>query len=256
MSRMTSATDGQPVYSIARERPWVPGVAAWRGVRAAPGLAGEWALLGVLAAAVLLAGCAPTQFEVRSVIPPPLVTRIPVVVGLHLPPGFRTAVHREEREGAEYVMEIGRAQTEGFERLMAAMFTRAVPVASVDAGAATDPEIRGVLEPVLEDFSFVTPRETGRSMYAVSLKYRINAYTPAGQPVDSWTFTGYGTQPGSAMPGQGKALLQQAAANAMRDAGAKLAAEFREQAIVRGLIEAPRPDPPPAQRPGEVQPPP
>jgi hypothetical protein len=237
MSRMTSATDGQPVYSIARERPWVPGVAAWRGVRAAPGLAGEWALLGVLAAAVLLAGCAPTQFEVRSVIPPPLVTRIPVVVGLHLPPGFRTAVHREEREGAEYVMEIGRAQTEGFERLMAAMFTRAVPVASVDAGAATDPEIRGVLEPVLEDFSFVTPRETGRSMYAVSLKYRIIAYSPAGQLVESWTFTGYGAQASSPIPTQGTESLRQATALAMRDAGAKLAAEFREQAIARGLLD-------------------
>jgi len=49
---------------------------------------------------------------------------------------------------------------------MTAMFTRVVPVPSVDAGAATDPEIRGVLEPVLEDFSFVTPRETGTSVYA------------------------------------------------------------------------------------------
>ena len=208
------------------------------------------------AAAALLAGCVPTQFEVQSVIPPPLVTRIPVVVGLYVPAEFRVAVHREERDGAEYTMEIGKAQTAGIERLMTAMFTRVVPVQSVDAGAATDPEIRGVLEPVLEDFSFVTPRETGTSMYAVSLKYRINAYTPTGQPADSWTFTGYGTQPGNPLPGQDKAPLQQAAANAMRDAGAKLAVEFREQAIVRGLIAAPSPDVPPAERPGEIQPPP
>jgi hypothetical protein len=214
------------------------------------------ARVAALSAAALLAGCAPTQFEVQQVIPQPLVTRIPVVVGLYVPAEFRTAVHSEERDGAGYTMEIGKAQTAGFERLMAAMFTRAVPVPSVDAGAATDPEIRGVLEPVLEDFSFVTPRETGTSMYAVSLKYRINAYSPTGQPSDSWTFTGYGTQPGSQMPGQGKALLQQAAANAMRDAGAKLAVEFREQAIVRGLIAAPTGDSPPAERPGEIQPPP
>jgi hypothetical protein len=209
-----------------------------------------------LGAVVLLGGCAPTRFEVQPTIPPPLVTRIPVVVGLYVPEAFRTAVHHEERDGAEYTMEIGKAQTAGFERLMTAMFTRAVPVPSVDAGAATDPEIRGVLEPVLEDFSFVTPRETGTSVYAVSLKYRINAYTPAGQPVDSWTFTGYGAQPGSQVPGQGKTQLQQAAANAMRDAGAKLAVELRDQAIVRGLIDAPDARPPEAQRPGEVQPPP
>ena len=68
---------------------------------------------------------------------------------------------------------------------------------------ATDPEIRGVLEPVLEEFSFVTPRDTGTPLYAVSLSYRINAYTPEGEFVDSWTFTGYGAQPASSMPGQG-----------------------------------------------------
>jgi hypothetical protein len=65
------------------------------------------------------------------------------------------------------------------------------------------------------------------------------------------SFTGYGTQPGSQMPGQAKALLRKAAAIAMRDAGAKIAVELREQAIVRGLIEAP--DAAPS---GEIQPPP
>jgi hypothetical protein len=134
---------------------------------------------------------------------------------------------------------------------MGAMFTRVVPVSSTDAGAATDPEIRGVLEPVLEEFSFVTPRDTGTSLYAVSLKYRINAYTPDGKLVDSWTFTGYGAQTVGSVPGQGTAALQQAADMAMRDAGTKLAVEFREQAIVRGLIDATA-----APVPVEVQPPP
>jgi hypothetical protein len=136
---------------------------------------------------------------------------------------------------------------------MNAMFTRAVPVPAAQSGAATDPQIRGVLEPVLEEFSFVTPRDTGTPLYAVSLRYRINAYTPAGQLVDSWTFTGYGAQPSSSMPGQGKTALQQAAGIAMRDAGTKIAVEFREQAIVRGLIVAMPATTPPD---GEAQPPP
>jgi len=198
----------------------------------------------------LLCGCVDTSFQVQANIPEPLVTRIPVVVGLYVPAEFREAVHHEERDGSDYTIEVGAAQTAGFSRLMTAMFTRAVPVSAAAAGAATDPEIRGVLEPVLEDFSFVTPRDTGTPVYAVSLKYRINAYTPVGEFVDSWTFTGYGTQAGSQIPGQGKSLLQQAAAIAMRDAGAKLAAEIREQAIVRGLIDAA------GERPaGEIQPP-
>lgn len=212
---------------------------------------GRWRWAPLPALLALLGGCGATEFQVQSDIPEPLVVRIPLVVGYHVPAAFREAVHREERDGSEYVIEMGQAQTAGFGRLMAAMFTRSVPVSAANAGAATDPEIRGVLEPVLEEFSFVTPSDTGTPLYAVSLKYRINAYRPNGEFVDSWTFTGYGTQPASQMPGQGKSLLQKAATVAMRDAGAKIAVELREQAIVRGLIEAPD-----AARSGEIQPPP
>jgi hypothetical protein len=201
----------------------------------------------------LLAGCGPTRFEAGSVIPPPLIPSIPVVVGVYLPAEFREAVHREERDGSDFEIAIGKAQTAGFERLMNAMFTRVVPLAATGAGAATDAEIRGVFEPVLEEFSFVTPRDTGTQLYAVSLRYRINAYSPAGEFVDSWSFTGYGTQPASSIPGKGSAALQQAAGIALRDAGAKIAVEFREQAIVRGLIDA-SPDVRPSG--SELQPPP
>ena len=203
----------------------------------------------------LLAGCTTTQFEAQTVIPEPLVTRIPVVVGLYVPAAFREAVHREDRDGTEVAIALGKAQTDGFQRLMTAMFNRVVAVPATDAGAATDPEIRGVLEPVLEEFSYVTPRDTGTALYAVSLKYRINAYTPVGELVDSWSFTGYGAQPGGSMPGQGRDVLQRAASMAMRDAGAKIAVEFREQAIVRGLIDA-NGAPAPAPAAAEAQPPP
>jgi hypothetical protein len=214
----------------------------------------RWPAWPVLA---LLAGCVTTQFEAQPVIPQPLVTRIPVVVGVHLPAAFREAVHREERDGQDVAIALGKAQTAGFERLMNTMFTRVVPLAANDASAASDPEIRGVFEPVLEEFSFVTPADTGTQMYAVSLRYRINAYKPSGEFVDSWTFTGYGAHPAASIPGQGRTALQQAAAVAMRDAGAKIAVEFREQAIVRGLIDANgAPAPAPAPAGAEVQPPP
>jgi len=192
----------------------------------------------------LLSACGTTEFEAKPVIPAPLITRIPVVVGVFIPAEFREKVHREKRDGSEFAITLGAAQADGFTRLMGAMFIRAVPVPAADAGARTDPEIRGVLEPVLEAFEFITPSDSGAPMYAVSLKYRINGYTPTGQLFDSWTFTGYGTAPSPAMPTQGKTALQQATALAMRDAGAKLATEFREQAIARGLLPAEADQPP------------
>jgi hypothetical protein len=116
------------------------------------------------------------------------------------------------------------------------MFLRVVPVPSPGDAARVDPEIRGVLEPVLEDYAFVTPADSGTQSYAASLRYTIRLYSPQGELADSWTFTGYGSQPGSAFPGKGDAALQAATRLAMRDAAAKLAAEFREQAIARGLV--------------------
>jgi len=71
-----------------------------------------------------------------------------------------------------------------------------------------------------------------------SVKYRINGYSRAGQIFDSWTFTGYGSVESSTMGLKGTNALKAATGLAMRDAAAKLAAEFREQAIVRGLLPA------------------
>jgi hypothetical protein len=187
-------------------------------------------------ACALLAGCAATEFEAQPNIPAPLVTKIPLVVGLYMDAAFRDKVYQEKRDGGDYSIAIGKAQADGFARLMGAMFDRVVPVDAVDAGGRTDPQIRAVLQPVLEDFAFVTPVDSGSDVYAVSLKYRVNGYRPDGQLIDSWTFTGYGAARNDSMLSGGSDTLKAAVQLAMRDAAARLATEFRDQAVVRGLL--------------------
>jgi hypothetical protein len=190
----------------------------------------------VAALALLLSACAPTRFETQSDIPQPLIEKIPIAVGVYMPLAFTNKVYEEKREGGgEYSIGLGKAQSAGFMRILNAMFNRVVPVAAPQ-DAAADPEIRGVLEPVLEDFAFVTPVESSTPTYAASLRYTIRLYSPRGELTESWTFTGYGSQPASQFPGKGDEALAAATRLAMRDAGAKLAAEFREQAIARGLL--------------------
>jgi hypothetical protein len=183
---------------------------------------------------VLLAGCGPVKLVATTNIPPPLVVKIPIGVALFVPTEFSTYVHKEERWSTKWHIELGKAQAEGITRLMNAMFERVVPVDSVNAGTQVPGGVAAILEPNIEEYAFVTPRDAGSPFYAVSIKYRVNVYLPDGKLADSWGFTGYGTSPSQGLSSE--APLSAATALAMRDAGAKLAVEFREQAVMRGLL--------------------
>lgn len=204
-------------------------------------------------------GCGPVKLVATTNIPPPLVVKIPVSVAVFVPKEFSGFVHDEERSGTDWHVELGRAQTDGLMRLLNAMFERVVVVDSLNPGPQ-GADVRAILEPSVEEYAFVTPRDAGSPFFAVSIKYRINVYTPDGKLADSWGFTGYGTAPSQGISSD--APLTQATALALRDAGAKLAVEFREQAIVRGLLpEGAVPDTPvlpppglPAPAPGEEVP--
>jgi hypothetical protein len=221
-------------------------------------------------AMTLLAGCGPVRLVANTNIPTPLIVKIPVGVALFIPKEFANYAHDEERWSTKWHVELGKAQTDGITRLMNAMFERVVTVDSVNAGGQLGSDIRAILEPSIEEYAFVTPRDAGSPFFAVSIKYRVNVYLPDGKLADSWGFTGYGTSPAAGLSSQ--APLATATALAMRDAGAKLAVEFREQAVMRGLLPAsetadmpvatpsasgpgttaPTPTPPPASAPATV----
>jgi hypothetical protein len=224
------------------------------------------ACLLAAAAATILAGCGPRYLKASTNIPTPLVVKIPITIALFVPKEFATYVHQEERWSTKWNVALGAAQTEGLTRLLNAMFQKVVTVDSVNAGTQLGPDVRAILEPSIEEYAFVTPRDAGSPFYAVSIKYRVNVYQPDGKLADSWGFTGYGTSPSAGL--SSTTPLAAATALAMRDAGARLAVEFREQAVVRGLLpetdsadSAPRPAPgavpaaqPPPTQPSESQP--
>lgn len=192
------------------------------------------AIVFVLAALVPLAGCGPKYVVASARIPEPLVAKIPVSVALFVPLEFMQYVHEEERWGTDWNIDIGKAQTDALSGLLNAMFDRVIVVDSLNAGSQVGESIAAILEPSVEEYAFVTPRDAGSPFYAVSIKYRVNVYLPDGKLADSWGFTGYGTAPAGGL--SDTEPLQNATALAMRDAGAKLAVEFRDQAIVRGLL--------------------
>lgn len=189
--------------------------------------------LAALGAGVMTA-CFPIKFEARMPLPEPLIAKMPFAVALHVPSEFSSFTQKEKRWSIKWEVALGQAQAEGFTNLLNAMFERVVVVDSVDAATHGSEPVRAILEPAIEEYAFVTPRDAGSSFFAVSIKYRMGIYTPAGKLADSWAFTGYGSAPTSGM--SDKDSLQRATALALRDAAAKLAVEFRDQEIVRELL--------------------
>jgi hypothetical protein len=159
---------------------------------------------------------------------------MPVVVALHVPHEFSQYLHKEERYGSKWEVEIGAGQSETLTRLIKAMFEEVVTVSEVTA--SSDPRVRAVVEPAVDEYSFITPRDAGSPFYAVSIKYRINIYTAQGRLADSWSFTGYGSVPENGFE-RGESL-KKATELAIRDAGAKFVAEFRDQAEIRDVLQS------------------
>jgi hypothetical protein len=192
-------------------------------------------LLGIgMLALALASGCGTVKIVATPNIPAPLIAKIPVAVALYVPKEFSDYIHKEKRFSTDWNVDIGKGQAAGITRLMTSMFDRVVLVDSVNAGSEAGNDIKAILQPSVEEFAFVTPQDAGSPFFAVSIKYRVDVYAPDGRLADSWGFTGYGTVPSQGL--SGTSPLEQAASLAMRDAGAKLAVEFRDQAVMRSLL--------------------
>lgn len=189
--------------------------------------------MGILAL-TLASGCGTVKLVATPNIPTPLIAKIPVAIALYVPKEFSDYIHKEKRVSTDWNVDIGKGQAAGLTRLVTSMFERVVVVDSVNAGTQIGPEIKAILEPSVEEFAFVTPQDAGSPFFAVSIKYRVDVYSPDGRLADSWGFTGYGTAPSQGL--SSTTPLAAATSLAMRDAGAKLAVEFRDQAIVRGML--------------------
>ena len=184
--------------------------------------------LVVVASFAALSACGGVQIRPDANLPKPLVTTLPTRVGLVIPGDMRNYVHNETRWGVEWTIALGAGHSHLMKDVFQDTFDQVQEFKDVDEARAA-PDLKAIFEPRIEQYSFVTARETGGRYYAVTIRYRINLYTPAGDKVDSLTLTGYGNALASGMS-SGKPL-EQASLAAMRDAAAKFLVQFPEQPI-------------------------
>jgi hypothetical protein len=193
-------------------------------------------LAGGLAAAALLtvmAGCGGVQVAAESNMPTPLVDPLPLTIGVHYSDAFSKYAHAEERWGVDWKAELGPFHVRMGERLFASAFREVIPVKDL-ASLPSSPPYVAIIEPRIEQYSFITPKDTGADYYAVTIKYRLEILAPNGAPADSLTFTGYGSFKSGGM--SSTEPMVQATKAAMRDAAAKFLVQFPEQEVTRKLL--------------------
>ena len=151
--------------------------------------------LRLLAGAVALtavAGCGAISIKPDPVLPKPLLQPLPGSVGLVLPNELRNYVHKERRWGADWLIALGPGHVHLLRDVFKDSFHQVQEFKDLAAARAAT-GLNAVFEPLIDQYSFVTDRDTGGRYDAVTIRYRINLYTPQGEKVDTLTLTGYGS---------------------------------------------------------------
>ncbi len=186
----------------------------------------RWCVIPLLCVAAVLGGCGGVQIKPELNLPTPLVQPLAAKVGLVITPELSNYVHKETRWGVSWEASLGSGHQKLFQSIFEAAFRDYQTFGSLEeARAASD--LKAIFVPGIEQYSFVTARETGGQYYAVTIRYRINLYTPEGDLADSYTLTGYGNALAKGIS-SGRPL-EQASLAAMRDAAAKFLVQFPDQ---------------------------
>jgi hypothetical protein len=185
------------------------------------------------AAVAAVAACGDVAVKAEPQLPHPLITQLPLTMGIYYGDNFRTYVHKEDRWGSGYVVDLGGGHVRLTDELFKLEFQKAVPVANLTAAPA-DAQLAAIVEPRIERYSFLTARDTGGEYFAVTIDYRLNLFNAKGEKLDSFTFVGYGSALSKGM-GSAKPLAAATQA-AMRDAAAKFLVQFPQQGTIKKLL--------------------
>ena len=182
-----------------------------------------------------LVGCGSTAIELNGAIPTnAAIERLPLTLGVYYPPDLSGHVHTEEiPQHGSWNIDAGPAHVEMWQRLLAAMFERVVPVSGPTApGSAADL----ILSPRVDEFQFSIPAQTKNSFYEVWIRYQVSVYTPNGELLTEFPHVAYGKSRSRTLSGD-KAGIEDAAYWAFRDAGAFFARDFTRNPQVRDWLQ-------------------
>ncbi len=191
------------------------------------------------AALLLLSGCLSTTVEVdeEAEFPVPLVSKIPLTVGVHLPTELLDFVHKEDLgDDGIFTIDISDAQPTVFTNLFVGMFDN---VSVISDPTRPEVPVAGTIVPRITEMQFATPFQTRTDYFEVWLRYEFELYGSDGTRLGNWDLTAYGkantqnyglnTTPPT---------LRSAALQACRDAMAYFTVAFPREPVVQQWLTA------------------
>ena len=183
--------------------------------------------------AVFLAACQRNvNLHVQSEIPEPLVTKLPLSVGVYYPDQFRRFAYTENSEArGTWHITSGDSQVNAFSRIIGDLFTD-----FRELNTPTESAVELVLVPEIAKMQFATPAETGFDYFEAWVEYVVRVTTGDGEPLPEWRYTGYGQATAERFAGIETGLAA-SLSDALRNAGAQLATGLPEHPPVEQRIQ-------------------
>lgn len=182
---------------------------------------------GVLAL-VFLSACGANKVVVQGKFPPPLMTPLPLAIGVWFPEEFRnhefTDMAKNPRESS-WVVQTGEAQVQMWNTLWGGMFQNFEQMRAAPEPDALNQVVDAVLIPHVAELQYAIPTQTHVKVYEIWMRYRFELVTLSGEPIAEWMMTAYGKTPTAFMRSD-KAAVNLAAIMALRDAGANFVTSF------------------------------
>jgi len=200
---------------------------------------------GWLIALVLLSACGAKQVVVKGNFPSPLMTKLPVTLGVWYVDEFANHEFFDETKSkneSDWIVKTGSAQVEMWDTLLGGMFENLVHVQVKPNPDSVDNMVDAVLIPHVEELQYAIPTHTHIKVYEIWMRYRFELVAASGDPIAEWTMTAYGKTP-TAFLQSDEAAVNLAAVMALRDAGANFVVNFTRVPDVQQWMQSSGGDP-------------
>ena len=179
-------------------------------------------------ALLLLSACGANKVVVEGKFPKPLMTELPLTIGVWYPEEFRghefTDMAKNPRDSS-WVVQTGEAQVAMWDTVLGSMFKNFEQMRAAPTPEVLNQVVDAVLIPHVAELQYAIPTQSHVKVYEIWMRYRFELVTNNGEPIAEWTMTAYGKTP-TAFLQSDAAAVNLAAVMALRDAGANFVTSF------------------------------